>query len=352
MSRRNIILIIVFIGIILLMMVAGNVIVVAQRVAQAAHFPALEYIIYGVLAALFLYVFVAPFVRIHMTPELPALSVSDGEDVQKMRGLAAALGKSMAYIADRTARVRHRDEFMRAVAMAGNNSKRLAEVLDAEIACRLDGVEALGVKGINKRVTDWATSTFMITAVSQNGKFDTISIIYLNIRMISDIVRAAGFRPSRLQLFRLYANVLVTALMTFMLSGALEDTGDLAPFAALDDDAATDMAGDAAADEDSAFSPYAILKRIKIPGVVLGSAIDGAANALMTMRIGYITVSYITEGAAAFRGMRAKRRIKRQAMLRAIKGLPKVVAGGSSVVGKSVAAMVMKMYGTKSEEKA
>lgn len=347
MSRRNIVLIVIFIGIVGLMMVAGNAIIVAQRFAVAAHFPALEYIIYGVLGLLFLYVFVVPFMKIHMTPALPALSVDRTADVAQLRQLAAGLGKTMGYIADKPERIRHRDEFLRRVAMAGNNASLLAAAIDAEISCRIDGIESLGVKGINNRVIDWATSTFMITAVSQNGKFDTLSIIYLNIRMISDIVHAAGFRPTRMQLFRLYANVLVTSLMTFVLSGALEDTGDLAPFAAFGDDAAADMAGDAAADGDSAFSPYAILKGIKIPGVMLGSALDGAANALMTMRIGYITVSYITEGAAAFRGMAAKRQIKRQAMLRAVKGLPAVVTAGSSVVGKTVASAVLKVFRTK-----
>lgn len=119
MSRRNIILILVFIGILLVMMVAGNVIIVAQRLAQATHFPPLEYIIYGVLALLFFYIFLTPLVRIHMTPELPVLSVGPREDVTAMRSLASALSKSMGYIDDRDMRDRHKDDFERRVAMAG-----------------------------------------------------------------------------------------------------------------------------------------------------------------------------------------------------------------------------------------
>lgn len=346
MSRRNIILTIVFIAVLAVMMVAGNVIVVAQRLALAAHFPPLEYIIYTVLALVGGYIFLVPFIRIHTTPELPALSVGPKEDAGSLRTLAATLGKTMGYIGEREARERHKDAFLRRVAMAGNNRTALSEAVEAEINCRIDGVERLGVTGMNKRVVDWATSTFMITALSQNGKFDTISVGYINIRMISDIVKAAGFRPSRRQLFRLYANVLLTSFMTFMLSGALEDTGDFAPFANIDaSDAAADTAADAATDDDSAFSPYAILKGIKIPGIVLGSAIDGAANALMTMRIGYITVSYLTKGADAFKGMAAKRRIKRGAMLQAVKGLPAVVGAGSSVIGKTAASAVLKFFG-------
>lgn len=224
--------------------------------------------------------------------------------------------------------------------MAGNNAAALSTTVEEEIANRFSGNEELDVKGINKRITDWAASSFMITAVSQNGKFDTISSIYINIRMISDLVRAAGFRPTRRQMFRLYSTVLVTSLMTFVLSDALDDTPDVSPFAHLGEDAADD----AATDDDSAFSPYAILKSIKIPGFVLGSALDGAANALMTMRIGYITSSYLTEGAQAFRGLAAKRAIKRQAMRQAFSGLPSVIAAGSSVIGKTATSALLKIF--------
>ena len=340
MSRRNIILIIAFIAIIIVMMVAGNVIIVAEKLASAAHFPALEYIIYAVLAALFLYIFITPIARIHMTPELPRLSVEPGENMTALRALAQSLAKTMDYIPDRAVRHSPTEKYRRRVAMAGNNAAALSTTVEEEIANRFAGNEELDVKGINKRITDWAASSFMITAVSQNGKFDTISSIYINIRMIADLVRAAGFRPTRRQMFRLYSTVLVTSLMTFVLSDALDDTPDVSPFAHLGEDAADD----AATDDDSAFSPYAILKSIKIPGFVLGSALDGAANALMTMRIGYITSSYLTEGAQAFRGLAAKRAIKRQAMRQAFSGLPSVIAAGSSVIGKTATSALLKIF--------
>lgn len=344
MSRRNIILIIAFIAIIIVMMVAGNVIIVAQRLAAAAHFPALEYIIYGIIAALFIYIFVAPIVRIHSTPELPKLSLSPDESIADMKALVNSLAKTMGYIPDATVRTARSNEFLRSMAMAGNNAEALAEVIETEIAYRFDGNENENVKGIQKRIVDWATSTFMITAVSQNGKFDTISIIYLNIRMIADIVRAAGFRPNRRQMFSIYTNVLITSLTTFILSDALDNTGDFAPFANLDDDAAADTLADNAADDDSTLSPYAILKGIKIPGVVISSALDGAANALMTLRIGYITASYVREGARAFSGFAAKRAIKRRAMKKAFTTLPAVIGAGSSVIGKTATSVLLKIF--------
>lgn len=347
MSRRNIIIIVAFIAIIIVMMVAGNVIIVAEKLATAAHFPPLEYIIYGVLAALFLYIFITPIARIHMTPELPRLSVKPGENMTALRALAQSLAKTMDYIPDKAVRNSHTEKYRRRVAMAGSNTATLAATIEEEIANRFAGNEEQDVKGIDKRITDWAASSFMITAVSQNGKFDTISSIYINIRMISDLVRAAGFRPTRRQLFRLYTTVLLTSLMTFMLSDALDDTPDVSPFANLGEDDADNAVADAATDDDSALSPYAILKGIKIPGFVLGSALDGAANALMTLRIGYITSSYLREGAAAFRGTAAKRAIKHRAMRQAVAGLPAVIAAGSSVIGKTASSALLKIFKTR-----
>lgn len=343
MSRRNIILIIAFIAIIMVMMVAGNVIIVAQKIAQALGWAPIEYIIYAALLGLFAYIFLTPIVRIHSTPALPALEVRSGQNIAALRALATSLTNTMDYIPDTMARRQHKDAFTRQVAMAGNNSALITAAIDNEISCRFNGIEN-STKGINQHIIDWAASTFMITALSQNGKFDTISIIYLNFRMIADIVRAAGFRPTKRQLFKLYTNVLVTSLMTFVLSGALDDVCDLTPFDGIDEDAAADAATDAAADDDSAFSPYAILKSIKIPGVVIGSALDGAANALMTLRIGYITASYLRQGAAAFKGIAAKRAIKRQAMKDAVVALPSVIVAGSSVVGKTATNALLKIF--------
>lgn len=327
-------------------MIAGNVIIVAQRLALAVHFPALEYIIYGVICVLFMYIFVTPIVRIHSSPELPQLSVSHNNNIVQLRSLGHSLAKTMDYIPDSMVRKAHCNDFRRNVAMAGNNVSVLAEVIETEILCRFEGNETENVKGINQRIIDWATTTFMITAVSQNGMFDTISIIYLNIRMIADIVRASGFRPTRGQMFRIYTSVLITSLTTFIISDALDATGDWIPFAHLDDDTASEFMVDGATDDDSAFSPYAILKGIKIPGVVIGSLIDGAVNALMTLRIGFITASYIHEGSRAFKGIAAKRAIKHQAMKKALTTLPEVIGAGSSVIGKTATSVLLKIFKT------
>ncbi|MCQ5209080.1 hypothetical protein NE467_24415, partial [Bacteroides thetaiotaomicron] len=71
---------------------------------------------------------------------------------------------------------------------------------------------------INRPVIEWAKSVIMITAISQNGKLDTVSVIYMNYKMIEVVIVASGFRPTRQQLFRQFVNILVTSLMTFFAS--------------------------------------------------------------------------------------------------------------------------------------
>ena len=83
--------------------------------------------------------------------------------------------------------------------------------------------------GINRRIIEWAKSVFMITAISQNGKLDTVSVLYMNYKMIEDVIVASGFRPTRQQLFRQYVNILVTSLMTFVVSEVFKDMARLLP---------------------------------------------------------------------------------------------------------------------------
>ena len=174
--------------------------------------------------------------------------------------------------------------------------------------------------------------------------------------MISDIVRATGFRPTNRQLFRMYGSILTTALITYAASEALTISGSVSPFdygdlnnvdesivddvSDIDTDAidATDLAG-----SPEGFSLYSILRRIRVPGIVVSAAIDGTLNALMTLRIGYITRAYLQKGAQALSGVHNKRAIKRQAMIDAFVTIPSVIVAGSGVIGKRTSHLLIKL---------
>ena len=217
--------------------------------------------------------------------------------------------------------------------------------------------------GINRRIIEWAKSVFMITAISQNGRLDTVSVLYMNYKMIEDVIIASGFRPTRQQLFRQYVNILVTSLMTFVASEVFKDMGSVAPFESLADpssDAASDIDLSDAAVDGADVDPddigdtvsggtgfLSILSGVKIPGVVIGSICDGIVNSLMTLRIGYVTRNYLVDGMNSLNGIKAKRKAKRAAVKEALKSLPKVVVVGTSFVGKGAMNIILNIIGGK-----
>ena len=170
----------------------------------------------------------------------------------------------------------------------------------------------------------------------------------------------------------MYASILTTALITYALSEALSGTSAVHPFDFGDmhdhadgaADVATDAA-DAAAGADyidyedidiasemadtEGLSVYSILRRIKIPGVVVGSAIDGTLNALMTLRIGYVTRTYLQQGPRAMKGVQNKRKVKLQAMKEAVVAVPSIVVSGSDIVGKKASRLILNVLKTHSQ---
>ena len=228
---------------------------------------------------------------------------------------------------------------------------------------RAEDMHSVRIIGINRRIIEWAKSVFMITAISQNGRLDTVSVLYMNYKMIEDVIIASGFRPTRQQQFRQYVNILVTSLMTFVASEVFKDMGSVAPFESLADpssDAASDIDLSDAADDGADVDPddiahtvtgrtgyLSILSGVKIPAVVKGSICDGIVNSLMTLRIGYVTRNYLVDGMNSLNGIKAKRKAKRAAVKEALKSLPKVVVVGTSFVGKGAMNIILNIIGGK-----
>lgn len=120
--------------------------------------------------------------------------------------------------------------------------------------------------------------------------------------MIESLVLASGFRPNNHQMFKIYRDILTTALITYAMSEALMKKSVVRPFdfgdlhdgsigsvsdadidSVVDGDAADidpdDVAFDSQMSDSEGLSVYSILRRIKIPGVVVSSALDGTVNA-------------------------------------------------------------------------
>ena len=364
--RRNLFIIVgIFLGI-LGLMVTGNVIVIGEKLAAVTHLWWTEYVFYGLLLLTAAYFIVWPFVKIHWTPQFPVLSVQDELSTTQLNDLGRQLVSHCDYISNEkriakdenrlSPRAEHQKLLRQRLMDATGDAAQLRTVIREELDLRFKGSRELGVLGINQRIREWAKSVFMITAISQNSRFDTFSVMYLNLRMISDVISSSGFRPTNRQLFRMYASILTTALITYAVSEALTVSGSVAPFDFGDLDGAADSVGDDVMDVDAdnvefndvvddpeGLSLYSILRRIRIPGVVVSAALDGTVNALMTLRIGYITRAYLQQGSKALSGIQNKRAVKRQAMMDAFTAVPAVIASGSSVIGKRTSGLLIKV---------
>jgi hypothetical protein len=349
-------------------MVSGNIIIVGEKIANLTHLWWTEWLFYGFLFVVFAYYVLLPIWRIHRTPAFSALAVDEEASEAQLKEYGKRLANHCDFIEGKQQRIEHKKNLEEKLLHASGSRTQLLQVVQNELAFRYEGDKEKGVLGINGQIKEWAKTVFMISAISQNSRFDTLSVMWLNYKMIESLVLASGFRPNNRQMFKIYRDILTTALITYAMSEALMKTSAVRPFdfgdlnegsidsasdadidSVADGDAADinpdDVAFDSQMSDSEGLSVYSILRRIKIPGVVVSSALDGTVNALMTLRIGYITRTYLQQGEQALTGIRNKRAVKLQAMKESLVTIPAVVASGSAVVGKKTSHFIIKIIG-------
>ena len=309
--KRNLLLIIgVFIGVLVILLM-GNVITVAEKLGEICHTVYAEYAFYALIFILVLIFVIVPIIKVHAAPEFPAMGIGDEtSDIKRLRTFAKRLASSCGYIENEEVRAGHQQALKAELEACGNDFEALKAVIDREVSLRFNGSKEMEISGVNARMKEWAKSVFMITAVSQNNLVDTTVVLVMNYRQIEDLVLATGFRPSRAQMFRIYANILTTTLVSYCTSEVLSDLAG-----------ETTLAG--------------ALSNLKIPGVITESAVQGAVNALLTLRIGYVTKTFLMEGPDALAG-RKRREVSIKAFKEAFVAIPGVLAGTASAMGKGV----------------
>ena len=379
MKRNLLIITLLFLGSFVILLL-GNIIIIGEKIASLSHVAWAEYAFYALILIVFYAVVIRPVIRVHRAPQIPALSIDGEWDTAQLIAFGHKLADNCNYIPkDKTCpelRKLHQQKLREDLERYATDKEELVQILSDELKLRIEGGElreasgpraedmhSVRIIGINRRIIEWAKSVFMITAISQNGRLDTVSVLYMNYKMIEDVIIASGFRPTRQQLFRQYVNILVTSLMTFVASEVFKDMGSVAPFESLADpssDAASDIDLSDAAVDGADVDPddigdtvsggtgfLSILSGVKIPGVVIGSICDGIVNSLMTLRIGYVTRNYLVDGMNSLNGIKAKRKAKRAAVREALKSLPKVVVVGTSFVGKGAMNIILNIIGGK-----
>ena len=310
--KRNLLLIIgVFIGVLVILLL-GNVITVGEKLGEICHTVYAEYAFYALVSILVLAFVIIPIIKVHAAPEFPALGMGDEtSDLKKLNSFGRKLVSNCGYIEDAEQRAKHQEVLRAELKTCAEDMEGLKAIIDREVALRFDGSKEMGVQGVNAKMKEWAKSVFMITAVSQNNLVDTTVVLVMNYRQIEDLVLATGFRPTRAQMFRIYANILTTTLISYCTSEVLSD-----------------LAGET--------TLTGAMANLKIPGVITESAIQGAVNALLTLRIGYVTKTFLMEGPDALAGRTRRREVSIKAFKDAFVAIPGVLAGTVGAMGKGV----------------
>lgn len=334
--KRNLIIIVgVSFGLIILI-ISGNIIVVGEKIASLTHLRWTEWAFYGAIVGILCYYILFPIWRIHRAPAFPVLNISEQANEKQLHDLGRRLLKHCDYIEDDRLRKKHEEELGNDLRKASGDRLQLLNIVQEELTRRYDGNKEQCILGINGQIKEWAKSVFIISAISQNSKLDTISVMWLNYKMIEKIVMASGFRPNNRQMFKIYWKVLTTALVTYVMSEALENVGDV--------DLIHDDAFDDGAINNGESFLSSILHRIKIPGIIAGSAVDGSVNALMTLRIGFITRTYLQQGEKAFNGHESKQEIKLQAIKDSLNLFPIIALSAGKEIATGFSNLVYKHH--------
>lgn len=171
-------------------------------------------------------------------------------------------------------------------------------------------------------ILDNANAIFLSTAISQNGSLDSLVVLFTMLRMVWQLASMYQTRPSLLSLGKLYLQVASVVLM----ARTIEDTdlieNQLEPLI-------TAIIGESIAS--------AIPGMVPISNLIVGSLMEGAVNAFLTLRVGIITQEYLKGS-----GHLQAQKVKRSSSLEALKYMGIVIRQNGKVVVETVAKSVRK----------
>lgn len=283
MKKRNKFWIMIGIGvcIVFLLMIVSSVVSVGERLRNISKY--LEYGFY-VLSVILFYVLIFNPIRIILfSPSFSLTTVMDEKDGKQYR-IYQKVARNL------TASNNITEEDKKEIVSSINDKNKLMLAMNKTFDTTIK-------KQINKIIFKNAKTVMISTAISQNGKLDMLTVLSVNIKMIKEIVVTCGFRPSYPKLGKLSLNVLTTSLIAESLEGL--DFNDIFPQ-----------------------STANFLSEIPLIKPLMSSFIQGMSNALLTMRVGFVTRRYLFSETKNPN----KSEIRRFAIKESIKMLPGVIS--------------------------
>jgi uncharacterized protein DUF697 len=180
-----------------------------------------------------------------------------------------------------------------------------------------------------------ASTLFVSTAVSQNGKLDALMVLTAQSRLIWQVAHIYNQRPNPQDFGRLYANV-GAAIFT---ANALEDMDIGAQITPVIHQAVVHLSSL----HITSLVPFVGQAVDKVTDIVIDAVVEGTANAYLTLRVGIVCRSYCRSITAV-----DSREARRNASIAAASMLGSIVSGSATKAIKAIAAAAAKAAGVES----
>lgn len=267
----------------------SNILLIGERLGRI--FDPLEWIFYGATTIVLFIFLIRPILQIVCAPSFSVAQIFDDtlkKDWNFYRKIASNMIKSGMLSKEEASSLQY------AIKDKQDLRAHLKELFDHRIR-----------EDMEHSMIETAQKVFVITGISQSGRFDSLTMLTMNFRMLKSMVMRCGFRPSLSGLLKLYVNIAATALVT----DAIEDLelDELIPSLS-----------------DNGFA--------KIPGLIpiFQSTTQAFSNALLTLRIALIAREYMYCKETEWNKSRVRKTATKEAfhlMKSVMKGLKQMVPG-------------------------
>lgn len=305
MKKRNKLWIALGIGVFLffLIILVSDILETGERLRKISEY--LEYGFYVLTFLLFYFLILNPLRIILFSPSFSIVTVLD-EDNQKNYRVYKKIVKTL-----------HNNESITDEDANRLNTCESAGELREELAIVFNGNIK---KEINKIIRKTATTVMVSTAICQNGKLDMYTVVTMNVKMIKEIVVKCGFRPSYPKIGKLAIRVFSTALIAESLEGL--DFNDIFP--------------------QSTTNALADIPFVK---PITTSLMSGISNALLTLRVGYVTRNYLFS-----EGKLDKNKIRTSSIKESLKTIPGIIKDTLAYFPSKIVSSIFKKKPATDEE--
>jgi hypothetical protein len=237
-----------------ILVIVSSVMQLGERLATIT--PYLAYAFYIIAGILFFLLIVRPIMLVVFSPTFSMDSLfTEEENARKNYTMYRRVAKNLSeenYLSDD-----EKNSLTQSLSDPVALKQSLSVIFDATIK-----------KELNRIIAQHAETVFLSTAISQNGRLDSIAVFTINLQLIKALVLKCGFRPSYAALGRLSFNVLTSAVV----AESLEDINfsELFPGKGL-----------------------AALGEVPFLKIITGSLAQGVGNALLSLRVGIICRNYL-----------------------------------------------------------